>query len=137
MIGLAVTITIIWTETSPPSNISGSESILLNETFEVEANNLYFFEITLRKGEKIKGYFTVNERVCINFYLLDKENFAKMSANEKYSSFISAIHVTKYEFSFTPERTGTYYFVFDNKRLIEEEVCKDKIITFKLFRTAA
>ena len=137
IVGLAGAITLILTEKSPSTYNGSLRSVLLNETFDVERNTMYFLKIKLKEGETIKGYFSVEERVCINFYLLDKENFAKMSANENYSSLISAIHVAKYEFSFTPEKQGTYYFVFDNKRLIEGEICKDKTITLTVFREAA
>jgi len=137
IVGLAGTITLILTEKSPSTYNGSLRSVLLNETFNVERNTVFFFEIKLKEGETIKGYFSVEGRVCINFYLLDKENFAKMSANKNYLSLISAIHVTKYEFSFTPEKQGTYYFVFDNKRLIEGEICKDKTIIFTVIREAA
>ena len=82
IVGLAGEITLILTEKSPSTYNGSLRSVLLNETFDVERNTMYFLKIKLKEGETIKGYFSVEERVCINFYLLDKENFAKMSANE-------------------------------------------------------
>ena len=135
LIGLSATLYMLLTETFTPEIPEIKAPLILNETFEVERNDIYFFEVNLTEGEEVNGYFTVKERVCINFYLLDEENFPRMLADENFTALKSAIHATHYNFTFTPKKSGKYYFVFDNKRLVEDEVCEKKIITFKLYRT--
>ena len=135
LIGLSATLYMLLTETFTPRVPEIKAPLILNETFEVERNDIYFFEVNLTEGEEVNGYFTVKERVCINFYLLDEENFPRMLVDENFTALKSAIHATHYNFTFTPKKSGKYYFVFDNKRLVEDEVCEKKIITFKLYRT--
>ena len=135
LIGLSAALYMLLTETFTPEVPEIKAPLILNETFEVERNDIYFFEVNLTEGEEVNGYFTVKERVCINFYLLDEENFPKILADENFTALKSAIHATHYSFTFTPKKSGKYYFVFDNKRLVEDEVCEKKIITFKLYRT--
>lgn len=106
--------------------------ILIEETLEVERDDINYFDIKLAAEDVIKGEFEVSSRVCINFYVLNNTNFNKMLANQNFMSYISEIHVTNYEFTFIPEYAGTYFFVFDNRELADGGVCYDKIIMFKL-----
>ena len=109
---------------SPPV-VNGSDLVLLlNETFEVE----------LEPSVTVVGYFEESSDACVNFYVVNETSFPRMLANYNFSTYVSAIHAKEYNFTFVTDHRGTYYFVFDNERLIEGGVCYDKNIMFKLYR---
>lgn len=119
---------------SPPV-VNGSDLVLLlNETFEVEKNDLSFFEVELEPSVTVVGYFEESSDACVNFYVVNETSFPRMLANYNFSTYVSAIRAKEHNFTFVTDHRGTYCFVFDNERLIEGGVCYDKNIMFKLYR---
>lgn len=118
---------------SPFPNGSGP-GIIVEDTFEVARNELSFFDVELESNTTVNGYFEESSRMCLNFYVLDEANFPRMLADLNFSAIISANHAVELNFTFTAEQQGTYYFVFDNERLVEGDVCLDKVVMFRLYR---
>ncbi|MDH5441798.1 MAG: emp24/gp25L/p24 family protein [Candidatus Bathyarchaeota archaeon] len=114
-------------------NGSGPD-IIVEDTFEVERNDLFFLDVELESNTTVTGYFEESSGMCVGFYILDQANFPRMMADLNFSAIISAKHAVEYNFTFIADQPGTYYFVFDNQRLIDGDVCLDKVIMLKLYR---
>lgn len=114
---------------------STRESLLINETFVVGKNQLVFYKIELAVGEKVSGNLKETQKLCVDFYILNESNFAKINAkSEDISPFLAAKKVSSYDFTFTAPSKGVYYFVFDNGYTREDPICYDKHVTFRLCR---
>jgi hypothetical protein len=96
---VSAVLSISLSQQSSPPTVNGSDLVLLlNETFEVEKNDLAFFDVELKSAVTVVGYFEENN------------------------------------FTFMTDYHGTYYFAFDNERLVEGGLCYDRNITFRLCR---
>ena len=128
-------VSIYLTQQSSPTVVDDSDlAVIVEDTFEVERNELHFFDVELESNTTVNGYFEESSGMCVNFYVLDEANFPRMLADYNFSAIISENHVVKYNFTFTADQRGTYYFVFDNERLVDGDVCLDKVIMLKLYR---
>lgn len=128
-------VSIYLTQQSSPTVVDDSDlAVIVEDTFEVGRNELYFFDVELESNTTVNGYFEESNRMCVNFYVLDEANFPRMLADYNFSAIISENHVVEYNFTFRVDQRGTYYFVFDNERLVDGDVCLDKVIMLKLYR---
>jgi len=114
---------------------NGSDLVpLSNETFEVQKNDLLFFEVELESDATVVGYFEESSGACVNFCVLNETSFPRMLANNNFPTFLSAIHAKECNFSSVTDHRRTYCFAFDNERLVEGGFRYYKNITFKLYR---
>lgn len=128
-------VTIYLTQQSKSAFPNGSGvAIIVEDTFEVERNELFFFDVELESNTTVTGHFEESSGMCLDFYILDGANFPRMLASQNFSAIISAKHAIELNFTFTAEQRGTYYLVFDNERLVEGGVCLDKVIMLKMYR---
>jgi hypothetical protein len=89
--------------------VNGSDLVLLlNETFELEKNDLSFFEVELEPSVTVVGYFEESSYACVNFYVVNETSFPRMLANYNFSTYVSAIHVKEHNFTFVTDHRGTY-----------------------------
>jgi len=110
-------------------------SLLIDETFEVEKNQLVYYKIEFAAGERVLGIFKETHKFCVDFYILNESDFYKiMGKTEDFIPYLAAKKVSTYNFTFTAPSQGIYYFVFDNGYTREDPICYDKNVEFKLYR---
>lgn len=138
ILALSAIVSIYLAQQSESAFPNGSgPAIIIEDMFEVKRNELFFFDVELESNTTVTGYFEESSGMCVDFYVVDQANFPKMLADLNFSAIISARHAVEYNLTFTADQPGTYYFVFDNQRLIDGDVCLDKVIMLKLYRERA
>jgi len=72
-------------------------------------------DVSNKQSNKISGSFTEESGHDIKLYVFDQKNFNAWKANQSYAPYVDSGKRPAYFFSFIPDHTDTYYFVFDNK----------------------
>lgn len=99
------------------------EQPVLNETFAVNAGQAtpYYarIEISDKKYNRIEGVVEEKSGHGINFMILDTKNYnAWKEDNSSAMAYVKEKNITNYNFSFIPDHSDDYYFVFDNTNSI-------------------
>ncbi len=91
---------------------------LWNDTsFDVSARTYryynYYIDIANRQSNFVTGSVKSISGVSINFFIFDQKNFYAWRDSQNYQPYLSG-NVTEYDFTFVPDHTDYFYFVFDN-----------------------
>lgn len=94
-----------------------------NETFAVDARSYKFWkarvDISDKKYNRIEGTLDEKSGHGINFLILDTKNYnAWTEDNSNAMPYVKQSNVVNYDFSFIPDHSDDYFFVFDNTNSI-------------------
>jgi hypothetical protein len=100
-----------------------SDVSLFNENFAVDAGHykIYYvrIEISDKQYNRIEGNSNEKSGHGINFLILDTKNYnAWKEDNGNAMAYVKEKNVVNYDFSFVPDHSDDYYFVFDNTNSI-------------------
>ncbi len=89
-----------------------------NESFGVSAGYYqpyyYYIDIAGKTGNFVTGNVQSLAGGEFLFYVFDQKNYNAWRNNQSYQPNIAPGRVTNYNFSFVPDHTDYYYFVFSN-----------------------
>ena len=96
------------------SHYQANTPILPPTLVGVPPSNYTFLSTGLRGNDQVQGSVEVTDGHEISFYVMNEGNFSQWRAGRP--SVITLVKPTaiSYNFTFTPNLGGTYYFVFDN-----------------------
>jgi len=109
-----------------------SLTIPISEIFEVGTETTLFFKVDLPSNAILEGSFIEAAGMCINFFVLNETSMRNWLNGRSYSVYASAMTIGKYNFTFTTNYEGIYYFVIDNRETFVHEPCQKKVVTFRL-----
>ena len=109
-----------------------SLTIPISEIFKIGTETTFFFKVDLPLNETFEGSFKEASGMCINFFILNETNMKNWLNDRSYSAYVSAMSVGRYNFTFTTDYGGTYYFVLDNREKFVHEPCQEKVVIFRL-----
>lgn len=81
----------------------------------VAASNYTFLFIDLRSNIRVSGSVQVANGREIAFYVMNEGNFSRWRAGRPSDVILVKPILITYNFTFTPNESGTYYFIFDNQ----------------------
>jgi len=90
-------------------------SVLAPTLLEVPASNYTSLSETLSRNVQVKGSLEVSDGREIAFYVMDAGNFSEWRIGHPSAILLAKPLALTYNFTFTPEISGPYYFVFDNQ----------------------
>ncbi|MBO3804209.1 MAG: hypothetical protein JTT11_10165 [Candidatus Brockarchaeota archaeon] len=111
-----------------------SFTLPISEIYKIESEKVYFMKVNIESNATLIGEMRESVGMCINFFVLDEANMKNWLNNRTFTAYAKAQTVGKYNFTFTTDHDGTYYFVFDNREFYVHAPCSDKVIIFKLKR---
>lgn len=89
-------------------------SVIPPTLLQVPASNYTSLSETLSRNVQVKGSLEVSEGREIAFYVMDEANFSEWRMGHPSAILLAKPLALTYNFTFTPEVNGPYYFVFDN-----------------------
>lgn len=93
-----------------------TERLLIGSTLlTVPASNYTFLSADLKGGVQVKGSLQVADAREAAFYVMNEDNFTLWRTGQPSIVMIAKPVAISYNFTITPQTTGTYYFVFDNQ----------------------
>lgn len=93
-----------------------AESAVLPPTLlTVAASNYTFFSADLRSNIQVRGSAEVADGREIAFYVMNEGNFSQYRAGRPSAVILAKPTAISYNFTFTPNVNGVYYFIFDNQ----------------------
>lgn len=92
---------------------------LFNESFAIDAGKAQYYRIRIEISDKthnvIEGRMEEKSNHGVNFLILDTKNYNAWTAdNSNMMPYVRQKNVVSYDFSFVPDHSDDYYFVFDN-----------------------
>lgn len=106
------------TQQEPQKPFEGELELFNEDVMTVKAGTYSAQKIMLNVDGKthnmIKGSFVEPAGYGITFYVFDQKNYNAYEAGHRTTAYVSARRVKSYEFTFVPDHSGIYYFVFDN-----------------------
>lgn len=101
-----------------PKPFEGELELFNEDAMTVKAGTHSAQKIMLNVNGKthnmVKGSFVEPAGYGITFYVFDQENYNAFNEGGSRTPYVSARRVKSYEFTFVPDHSGIYYFVFDN-----------------------
>lgn len=92
------------------------ESPIIPQTLlTVASANYTFLSANLNAGIQVRGVVNVADGRQIAFYVMSEGNFSFWRSGRPSQVILVAPLATSYNFTFTPQTDGAYYFVFDNQ----------------------
>jgi len=89
-----------------------------DDAITVKAGTYYGEKVMLnvdgKTHNRLKGSFVEPAGYGITFYVFDQKSYNAYEAGHRTTPYVSARRVKSYEFTFVPDHSGLYYFVFDN-----------------------
>ena len=107
-------------------------TIPISEIFEVGTETAFFFKVNLPSNMTLEGSYKEASGMCVNFFILNETNMRNWLNDRSYNAYASAMTIGKYNFTFTTDYGGTYYFVIDNREKFVHEPCQKKVVIFRL-----
>lgn len=94
----------------------GSEQIL-DELATLAPGSYEVFPISLdlHDSDRVNGLVTETAGRGIDFYVFDRQNYDRWRSDRSALAVVKREDVTASSFVFSPESSGTYYFVVDNR----------------------
>jgi hypothetical protein len=93
-----------------------TERLLLPPTLlSVPASNYAFLPADLQGGVSVRGSLQVSGAQEVALYVMTEGNFSLWRAGQPTAILLAKPVAIAYNFTVTPQATGTYYFVFDNQ----------------------
>lgn len=117
LIVLAVGIILLYTDvgTTMLSTTSiGKEPIFEDVLMPIQEGNYSFIQLYLSSTDLLDGGFNVMGREYVGFYIMDQRNFDLWRRDQVARMSKWSPPTQNFTFSFKPNSTGNYYFVFDN-----------------------
>ncbi|MGQ9515404.1 MAG: hypothetical protein ACUVTL_10240 [Thermoproteota archaeon] len=107
-------------------------TIPISDIFKIGTETTFFFKIDLPSNTTFEGSYREASGMCINFFVLNETNMRNWLNDRSYRAYVSAMTTGKYNFTFTTDYAGTYYFVMDNREKFVHEPCQEKVVIFSL-----
>lgn len=104
------------------SHVRGEDALIAPTLFTVPPSNFTFLSAELKGGVQVSGSVDVGAGAEIAFYVMNEANFSNWLAGRPSSIVLAKPFTSFYNFTFTPNVGGTYYFVFDNQANSRREV---------------
>lgn len=93
-----------------------TERLLISPTLvTVAASDYAFLPVDLNGGVEVKGSLEVGDGREIALYVMNEGNFTLWRAGHPSGIILAKPIAISYNFTITPQVTGTYYFIFDNQ----------------------
>jgi hypothetical protein len=93
-----------------------TERLLLPPTLlTVPASDYAFLPADLQGGVSVKGSLQVSGAQEVAMYVMTEGNFSLWRAGQPTAILLAKPVAITYNFTITPQASGTYYFVFDNQ----------------------
>ena len=104
------------------TSIAGSASVKVNDTVNIENNQIYVITFSAKSGELLQCNYTVTNGGAVDFIVMNETNFniynngwiTKNNANFSYWAQLSAINATHAYLNIKLTVSGTYYLVIEN-----------------------
>jgi len=84
--------------------------------------NYTWLSVQLDGGVPITGTFQVGSGGEIDFYIMDEGNFSSWQAGYPAAVLLAALSASQDNFTLSPPRAGSYYFVFENQDMTRRVV---------------
>jgi hypothetical protein len=97
------------------SHVQTERLVIPQTLLTVPASSNVFLPADLRGGVQVKGSLVVGVGQEVGFYVMDEGNFSLWRAGKPSIILLAKPSAVSYNFTITPQATGTYYFVFDNQ----------------------
>lgn len=102
-----------------PYQVTKSDSNTLSSlTADVSNLNYYvasaYVDINNKFSNVVSGSISETSGHDIKFLVFDQKNYDAWKNHQNYGSYVSTDKIKSYSFSFIPDHSDTYYFVFDN-----------------------
>lgn len=109
---------------------------IMSENFAVDSRAYkgwsYRIEISDKQYNRIEGKLNEKSGHGINFLIFDTKNYnAWKEDNRNAMAYVKEKNVVNYDFSFIPDHSDDYYFVFDNTNSILTNKLVDFHATWK------
>ena len=102
-------------------------SVILTTLLPVPASNYTYLAANLKGNTQTTGLLQVEGGGEIGFYVMNEENFSTWSRGQPTVISLAKPDAVNYNFTFTPEVSEVYYFVFSN----QDPVHKNVLFTLK------
>ena len=106
------------TPPEPQKPFEGKLELFNEDAMTVKAGTHSAQKIMLNVDGKthnmLKGSFVEPAGYGISFYVFDQKNYNAFNEGGSRTPYVSAKRVKSYEFTFVPDHSDLYYFVFDN-----------------------
>ncbi len=97
------------------SQVQTERPIVPPTLLTVPASNYSFLPVNLQGGVTAKGSLQVGNGQEIAMYVMDEANFAQWQTKHTGQVLLANPMAISYNFTISPNTTGTYYFIFDNQ----------------------
>jgi hypothetical protein len=104
------------------SHVQTEQPLIPQSLLAVAPGNYSFIPVDLQGGVLVKGFFQVVDSREIAMYVMDGANFALWRAGRPSAIVLAKPTAIYFNFTLTPQSTGTYYFVFDNQDVTKRTV---------------
>jgi len=88
----------------------------------VPASDYAYLTADLKDGIKTTGTVQVQGESEVGFYIMNAGNFSEWRQGSPSVIVVSKLNAVNYNFTFVPNGTGAYYFVFSNQDPIRKNV---------------
>lgn len=96
------------TETLAPT-----ETLLFDDTLEIEATDHAEVHATLKKGARVVGFAQELSSLPFDFYIMDRRNYVQFCEDRQGSEIYAETDRVALDFKRTIPKDGIWYFVFD------------------------
>ncbi len=104
------------------SHVQTERSLIPQTLLSVAPANYSFFPVDLQGGVTVKGVFQVVDSREIAMYVMDGANFSLWRTGRPSTIILAKPTAIYFNFTLTPQSTGTYYFIFDNQDITKRTV---------------
>lgn len=101
--------------------------IISSTLLSVPASNYTYLTANLKENTRTSGLLQVEGGSEIGFYVMNDGNFSAWSHGYPSVTSLAKPDAISYNFTFTPDMSGVYYFVFSN----QDPVHKNVLFTLK------
>lgn len=100
-------------KTTQPDSRKPTETVLFDDTLEVEATGHAEIHASLKKGTRVLGFAREPSNQPFDFYIMDRKNYVQFCEDRGGNEIFAETDRVALEFKKTIPRDGIWYFVFD------------------------
>jgi hypothetical protein len=96
--------------------------VLSTTLLSIPASNYTYLTVNLRENVKTIGLAQVEGEGQVGLYIMNAGNFTRWRLGNPSAVALAKPDVTSYNFTFIPDGSGLYYFVFSNQDPVHKNV---------------